>query len=49
MFERSYLKNPAKNHGLIIGSLTGDRNGRISIKSNALGQGVVARVIFLHG
>ncbi len=46
---RSYLRNPTTNHGLIIGSLTGTREGLFSIKSDVVGQGAVARIIFLHG
>jgi hypothetical protein len=36
---RSYLKDPTTNHGLIIGSLTGEREGLFSIKSDVLDQG----------
>jgi hypothetical protein len=46
---KSYLETPSQNHGLVIGSLTGDRNGLFSIKSNALAPRIVARVVFLHG
>ena len=46
---RSYLQDPTKNHGLIIGSLTGTRDGVFSIRTDALGQGAVARIFFLSG
>ncbi|MFQ5479487.1 MAG: hypothetical protein ACE5EO_12610 [Candidatus Krumholzibacteriia bacterium] len=44
----SFLENPAKNHGLVIGSLTEDREGIFSIRNDAFnGQGV-ARITFLY-
>ncbi len=45
---KSYIKNPAKNHGLIIGSLKGRRDGLFSVKSNSLGSGAVAKITFLN-
>ena len=46
-FIRTYVKNPSKNHGLIIGSLTGRRAGVFSIKANAFGAGIPARITYL--
>lgn len=41
---KSYVRTPTKNHGLIIGSLTGMRNGDFVIKNNAFGNGNAAEV-----
>jgi hypothetical protein len=43
---RAYLDDPASNHGLIIGSLTGIRDGRFTVKTGVLGRDAMARVIF---
>jgi hypothetical protein len=43
---RSYLDDPASNHGLIIGSLTDIRDGRFTVKTGVLGRDAMARVIF---
>jgi hypothetical protein len=42
---RSVLATPTSNHGLILGSLTGVRDGLFTVKSSVLDQGVVARLI----
>jgi len=42
----AYLDGSAANHGLIIGSLTGDRDGVFTVKSGLLDQGAVANLIF---
>lgn len=42
---QGYLDNPESNHGLILGSLTGVRNGLFTLKTGVLGEGVVARLI----
>jgi hypothetical protein len=44
---RSYLDESASNHGLILGSLTGERDGLFTLKTGVLSEGVVARLI-LH-
>ena len=41
---RSYLANPSRNHGLVIGSLSGLRTGVFSIRDDKLGGAAVARV-----
>jgi len=46
---RNYLSTPSSNHGLVIGSLSGSRDGRFTIASDVLGQGTVARLIFHYG
>jgi hypothetical protein len=43
---RTYLEDPASNHGLIFGSLTGIRSGRFTVKSGVLGRDAIARIIF---
>jgi len=42
---RGYLDAPSSNYGLILGSLTGVRDGLFTVKSGVLDQGVVARLI----
>ncbi|MFQ5510835.1 MAG: hypothetical protein ACE5EO_03200 [Candidatus Krumholzibacteriia bacterium] len=42
------MKNPTRNHGLIIGSLTGRRDGLFSLKGDSLGSGVVAKMTFFN-
>ena len=41
-----YLGNPSDNYGLIIGSLSGERDGVFRIKNDVLGSDVVARINF---
>lgn len=43
---RSYVEDPARNHGLIIGSLTGVRAGIFSIRAGGFPEGAVARITF---
>jgi hypothetical protein len=43
---RGYLDDPASNHGLIIGSVTGIRDGRFTVKTGVLGRDAMARLIF---
>ncbi|NIO28946.1 MAG: hypothetical protein GTO29_10405 [Candidatus Latescibacteria bacterium] len=43
---RSYIVNPAKNHGLIFGSLTGSRDGIFDIQRNKFEQAGVAKISF---
>jgi hypothetical protein len=38
------LADPSDNHGLVLGSVTGDRRGSFQIKSDAFGNGIVARL-----
>jgi hypothetical protein len=38
------LGDPSVNHGLILGSVTGERRGNFQIKSDAFGAGIVARL-----
>ena len=38
------IKDPTKNHGLILGGLEGDREGTITVRSNVLGSGRVAKL-----
>lgn len=42
---RGYLETPQSNHGLVLGSLTGSRDGLFTLKPDVLGKGVVARLI----
>jgi hypothetical protein len=42
---RSYLDTPASNHGVILGSLRGVRDGLFTVKSGVAEQGVVGRLI----
>jgi hypothetical protein len=41
---RAYVKNPSSNHGLVIGSLTGARDGIFTIKSGHHGPGSIAKL-----
>ena len=43
---KSYIDSPSKNHGLILGSLTGDRDGKFTIRNDVLGSGAPARIIY---
>ena len=43
---KSYLANPASNHGIILGSLTASRDGKFSIRSGQIGAGTVARITY---
>ena len=45
---RGWFADPQSNHGLILGSLTGERDGVFTVKSGVLGDGVVARLIVHH-
>jgi len=38
------IKDPTKNHGLILGGLEGYRDGSITVKSSVLGSGQVAKL-----
>jgi len=44
----SYIESPASNHGVILGSLTGRRDGIFTVKSNELPEPGVARITFLY-
>ena len=43
---KSYLESPTSNHGIIMGSLTGLRDGVFSIKSNQIAANTVARITY---
>lgn len=45
---RVYLKDPNKNHGLIVGSLTGMRPGVFSIRTDKIGGSAVARIVLFN-
>jgi hypothetical protein len=45
---RGWMAAPQSNHGLIVGSLTGVRDGLFTVKAGVLGEGVVARLIVHH-
>lgn len=38
------IREPTANHGLILGGLEGDREGTITVRSNVLGSGRVAKL-----
>jgi hypothetical protein len=42
---RSLLANPTANHGLILGSLSGEREGIFAVQTGALGQDAVANLV----
>jgi hypothetical protein len=42
----SYAANPASNHGLIVGSLTGTRDGLFTIRSGDFGPSSLGRITF---
>jgi hypothetical protein len=41
---RTFMAEPPKNHGIVIGSLTGDREGDFTLRDGAFGDGNRARV-----
>ena len=43
----SWLENPSKNHGLVLGSFRGAREGSFTLKSDASREGALAAVTFL--
>jgi len=43
-FVREVLKAPTTNHGLVVGSITGERTGRFVLKADRVSSGVAARV-----
>ncbi len=43
---KSYLQNPEKNHGLILGALTGRRDGIFALRDDVLSNGALARLKF---
>ena len=45
---RSYIETPSKNHGLIIGSLTGDRDGDFTLTNNQLGPAASVKISFFY-
>ena len=42
---RAHLEGRIENHGLIIGSLTGERDGAFTLRSGVLPQGAVGRLL----
>jgi len=38
---RTFVKEPSKNYGFVLGSLTGSRDGLFTVKTNTMGEGVV--------
>ena len=43
-YVRYVLDHPTENFGLVLGSLTGQRLGKFTLRQGVLGEGVVARV-----
>jgi hypothetical protein len=43
---RAYVADPAGNHGLIVGSLTGARDGLFTIRSGDFGPSTLGRITF---
>lgn len=43
---RAHLEGRIQNHGLIIGSLTGERDGAFTLRSGGLPEGAVGRMLF---
>lgn len=41
-----FLDDPTRNHGLVVGSLTGDRLGLFTLNADVLGPGAFGRVTF---
>jgi hypothetical protein len=41
-----YIANPASNHGLIVGSLTGSRDGLFTLRSGEFGLSSLGRITF---
>jgi hypothetical protein len=42
---RGYLANPQSNHGLVLGSLRGLREGLFTVQTGVLAEGIVAQLI----
>ena len=47
-YVKKILLTPTANHGLVIGSVTGERRATIVPRSNAFGAGVVAQLVFIE-
>ena len=45
---RAWLEDPARNHGMILGSLRGGREGVFELQTDDFGPGQVARVTILY-
>jgi hypothetical protein len=45
---KGWLANPSRNHGVVIGSLTGPSVGAVSLSDTALGPSVALRVTFFY-
>lgn len=45
---RAWLEDPARNHGMILGSLRGGREGVFELRIDELGPGQVARITILY-
>lgn len=45
---KEWMSNPTRNHGLIVGSLTGSRDSAFTIRSNKMGNGRVVRATFFY-
>jgi hypothetical protein len=47
-FVQRILADPRKNHGIVMGSLTGTRSGEFAMKSNGFGPGTPVRITIVE-
>lgn len=47
-FVRKIVANPSANHGLVLGSVTGDRRASFEVDGNGFGAGVAARLTIME-
>lgn len=47
-FAQRILANPTKNHGIVLGALTGARSGEFTVNPDAFGPGTPARITIIR-
>jgi hypothetical protein len=47
-YAQTILADPSRNHGLVMGSVTGDRRGMFTIRSGTFGAGKPARITVME-
>lgn len=45
---RAWIAKPSSNYGLVVGSFTGPKLGKLDLKRDAVGSGKVARLTFFY-
>lgn len=45
---KNWVTNPTQKHGLIIGSLTGDKSSEFTLRNDAIGGNIAAKITFYY-